>query len=356
MLAELLRVVAKKRSELLDRIRSINVPVSEVNKVWVNCEPELSEERVSVCGVDGSMNLREFKGFSIFAVSAEAVTFGPTGVREVHLCDVDVVYPHYKPLERVRLYMLMMEVLAALRACSSADIVLLDGSIVSNVVRHAPRGLASALALASSELRAIISREEFNSRELAERAMLRHGCSEEDVVSLEYVKYLTLLGRLVERCAKRLVAVAKTSQSTLYFGGPKPDIAVFERLAKEPGFSRPIHRRLSDFLSRLRGADRRLVLSVAGDIDITVFYFRLSRGGPVLKAEAMSRLAESEIERLLGSIARLSVMGYPYPLRRAHVDSDVRERDMECILRVLGLYAEETGREQHAALRAAVGG
>ncbi len=350
MLAELLRVVAEKRAELLSRIRSVGIPASEVRRLWVSYEPSASP--ASVCGVDGSMNLREFKSFAIFAISAEAVTFSPAGIREARLCDVDVVYPHYRPVERVRLYMLTMEALAALRACDGADVVLLDGSLISNVVRHTPRGLASALALAGGELRGVVEAEEFNARELAERAV-RRGCSEDDVVCLEYARYLTLLGRLVKRCAGRLVAVAKTSQSTIYFGGPKPDMAVFEKLTRGPGFSRPMHRRLSDSLGRLRGPDRSAVLSAVGDFDLTIFHFRLAEGGPVLKAEAVGRWSEGEVMAFLDSLARYSVMGYPYPLRRAHADSDVRERDMECVLRVLGLYAEETGREQHAALAAA---
>ena len=40
-------------------------------------------------------------------------------------------------------------------------------------------------------------------------------------------------------------------------------------------------------------------------------------------------------------------MGYPYPLKKAHADSDIKEQDMECILRILSAYDERTGREQH---------
>jgi len=347
MLAELLEMAVERREDLINKIRSLRVREDTVKRLWIPYTPKPLEGTV-VCGVDGSVNFKEFKGFSIFALSAEAVMLDGETVEKVKLCDLDILYPYFRTRERVRVYMLIAETLVALRACEKADMILLDGSIISNIARHATRSLSLIREVFNdSMLVRLLEDEEFNVRDLTDYLSSKGEFSENYILCIELLKYIMLFKKLIRKGKGKLISIAKTSQSTLHFKGPKPDIAVFERLTRATGFSKPVVRRLSDILTAMRSKLPNFLENFFKDVEMTTFYFRIAEGGPVLKAEVPTRLSLRDIERLLDIISAYSVMGYPYPLKKAHADSDIRDQDMECILRVLSLYGERTGREQH---------
>jgi len=337
----------EKRRELIDKIRSLRVCEDAVKKLWIRYVPK-PVKGVTIGGVDGSSNFKEFKSFSVIALSAEAVVLGEEIMDKVRLCDVDVLYPYFRTRERVRVYMLIMEILATLKACEKVDLLLLDGSIINNLVRHIPRnlGLAEEI-LADSSLNSLLENEEFNIRNLINYVISRGKNSENYIICIEFLKYLSLLRKLLERSKEKIIAIAKTSQSTLYFKEPKPDIAIFEKLTRTTGFSKPIIRGLHDILASMRSKASSFLVNFFNDVDISIFYFRVVENGPVLKAEVPRRITLEDIKEILNVILTYSVMGYPYPLKKAHADSDIKEQDMECILRILSAYDERTGREQH---------
>ena len=344
MLAELLRVTVAKRDDIVRRIEGASTRPESVSKVWIHYEPSPAGKPV-VGAVDGSMNYKEYKGFAVYAVAAEAAIFTSEAVDLIRLCDVDILEPYFRPRDRIRLYMSIYELKAAARAVKRCDRLLLDGSLLSNIIRPVvwyPRNIPQELVVQLAAEAASCLEGELVSRRY--RSLLDDDPGDAATL-LEYVEYLALLRRLLDDGGETIVAVAKSSKSTTYFKDyVKPDIAIFEKYARGPGFSKPRIETISEN-SKARKWKYPIYEGYFKALRITTFYARLVDGGPVLKFEVPGVLGEKDVRRLLDEICYFCVSGYPYPLRKVHVDVDIKNVYMENVIRVLSLYGEKTGRE-----------
>jgi NurA-like 5'-3' nuclease len=161
----------------------------------------------------------------------------------------------------------------------------------------------------------------------------------EKALFLEYLEYLACLSRLLERGLDKVVGVSKTSTRASLLGS-LPDVAVYSRISKEPGFSDLMREPFaSKFRRRFPAYDEFF-----NSIVFTSCYTRLVAGKGVLLIEIPREVDEDVVLDILEGMRGVSVDGYPYPLRKAHREVVITNRDMRVISNSLGLLAK-TGRE-----------
>ena len=345
MIPEVLDVALRKRPFLLAKIDRFR-RTADCGKSWESfCEVESAD--YEFVGVDGSRNMVLYKDFAIYALAAESVR-ARGGFVEVYerTADIDVLLPYWLHEERVRLYMTIMELRLALRALKelSDAFVILDGSIASMLVRPWRYAVSSQLrrsVLEDFHYQVLSSVEGGDprvvSKEIVEGIIEEGGEEVKDkALLLEYIEYLTLLYKLLSEYPERLAAIAKQSEAHR-LSLRLPDVAFYEHATKGPGY-------VEDSIVTLR--DHKGGLPAYWDffrnLTLRVVYVRLENGGPVLKLELPSN---TDLPPLLKALSRYSVKGYPYFMAKAHSDVVISTKDMEGLMRVLGLYGMRTGRE-----------
>jgi len=161
------------------------------------------------------------------------------------------------------------------------------------------------------------------------------------MVYLEYIEnFLTILELL--QFGDKIVGISKTSRSNNYFHDSDiPDMAIFEKTCRVPGFSTPIKIELVD--------DRyKRVFPILEDVlrtlDISIFYARFRPNTTTLRFEYIGREDKERAKKILDILESNIVEGYPYLLRKAHREVKITDLDMYEIIKSLGVL-EKTGRE-----------
>ncbi len=324
----------RKRAELRDKMLRLlhREELSRYRELWHSYEPEA--EQSAVAAVDGSSNYKRYKNLLLYAINAAVVSYDGS-IRERGYADVDFLTPYKYLTERLDLYRATLELKAALEVVDEVELLLLDGSLHSNLTapkqwwrfmekEKVERVLRYLPALEESEGAGLVSKEIAEELEDAEEIML-----------LEYLEYLVAIQKLIERGVDKVVGVAKTSTAASLNRGI-PDIAVFEEITSGAGFSTPRDRIINMHYPIYNDFFRSLVF--------TTFYARLERGKGMLMIELPREVGEEEIRGLLSRLVSISVDGYPYPLRKAHKRVVISARDMERFAASLGI-SEKTGRE-----------
>jgi len=351
MLGLVIDKLLSRRDELLRKIEELEKSDLKDPITW-NKIPDPID--LPLVGIDGSMNLKEYKSFAVYAVDAEAIISTSNGIRSVcSTADVDIVVPYWLPRERVRLYMSTLEVKCALKAARCTDaLIVMDGSIISMLVKPIPFAdvllrddylvrIARSYA-AFFEKYAAEDDLELKSKEEVPRIAGKYPYNLESLsLLIEYVEYLTTLKELILSYRERLCSVAKKSHSREIFNAASPDAAIIEKITRRAGFFR------RKDLKLLREVKWRVPVygDVFSSITFTIVYVRLEDRGPVLKIEIPREAGEDEILELLGVFKHHSINGYPYPLTKAHKNVEITNSDMETLIRALGLYWARTGRE-----------
>lgn len=297
-----------------------------------------SEPESCVVGAeDGSANYRKYKSLVFYAVNAVALVFDGE-VLEYGYSDIDLLYPFRKVESRVSLYRSILEVKASLKALEKTDVFLIDGSILSDLVAlKMPEGLDKKekkevieLLPELGEVNAPLASKEFADKIRGEKRL-------EKILFLEYLEYLDAVQVLIEKGRDKLVGISKTS-SRAELGEGMPDMAVYEEATSAAGYSQAIRTPLNKRFPVYGEVFSSLVPM------FTTCYARLEDKKGVLMVDFPRDVKEREIEKILNVIRSTSVMGYPYPLRRAHREVVITDKDIRRFSRALGI-TEKTGRE-----------
>lgn len=151
---------------------------------------------------------------------------------------------------------------------------------------------------------------------------------------IERYEALISLNELLKRRKGLLVAIAKRSSSRYYFNSRLPDMEVVRRYAgMEPGFLVPKE-------AELRFPE---FTGIESSYPIMITYTRLERNAAPLRMEIVEK-DESLLEPLIGSLAKYSIRGYPYHLRRVHELTKIDRRLMTHLVRnlpMLGISGRE---------------
>jgi NurA-like 5'-3' nuclease len=347
LLHEVYELALSKAARLREEVEGEAVPEDVVQGCWRAYEPRWRGRAVKLCGVDGGRNYREYRGYVVYVLDAEAVIYvGGEAEEPVRLMDVDVLRPYRYVEERVRIYGEVLELKAALKSIEErgVELALLDGSLISSLSKplyaERARGLSGIEAFVASLEEVEPTLPGVASKELWPKLRQAYGDKAGRALSfLGGVEKLLLLKRLLSLEGARLAFISKTSRGVDYFASWKPDLALFQEATRGPGHSMPLAVTVG---SRVPGK-RRLPIhaSFFKSLTITLFYARLEDGGPMLRFEVPGRLEEGGVEELLDSLAPYVAGGYPYPLGRAHLDVEVGDDDVERVAQALGLHKVE---------------
>lgn len=239
----------------------------------------------SIAGVDGSFNFKSFIGFSIYAISA--VGIGKSIKEEA---DVDIIGEQRYVDEKIKIKMLELEAKIAEELCEENELVIFDGSFVNNIV-------------IAEERKAIAELEK------------------------DYASYLENFKRIIEKNREKIVALSKTSTRNAVFKKKISDMAIYNHATSAMGYSLPEY----VFLKNL-------------SYGFTTFYARFEKNKNILCIELPYSASESEVRDVYENIRKNAVNGYPYVLIKAHKRAEIKNRDMERIISLLGI-TRKTGRE-----------
>ncbi|NPA96826.1 MAG: DNA double-strand break repair nuclease NurA [Crenarchaeota archaeon] len=290
-----------------------------VKWMWLVYTPSASR-RLRVAGIDSGYNFIEYRGYALYVVDAACVSIDSLeGGEEVFGdADTDVISSSFIESE-LAAYSIAMEIELARRALDSADLVVVDGSLVAKF---------ATLARAAES-----------------------GFEIERLKGISFRRVLDELIYLVGLYPSKIVFLAKNTSSKDVLGLVKGDVYYFDRYTAEVGFSKPVA--LEDCSSigsralgsRMRGEIKRLVGSSAS---VYVTYARLRDGARVYRLELVVEDGESpreRVKRVVEALSAVEVQGYPYPLLRADQLARVSERDVERVATVLGISRDPVARE-----------
>jgi NurA-like 5'-3' nuclease len=327
--------LAKRRATLKAEIEHL-LEIRDIEKyksLWRR--REFQGKKAVIGGEDGSFNFKKYKNFVLYAVNAVAYIYD-SHIEEVEGSDLGILYPYKSIEERLKLYQAILELKVSLEAVDKTDLFLLDGSLLSKL--SAPKTLVLSEEEREEVLKLLPKLEKDRELGIASKKYANQLKKYEKIAYLEYLEFLTTAGRLLERGLNKIVGVSKTSTWSEFHEGVS-DMAVFEELSKESGFSRPVYKPLGSFHGRFP-VYRELFESIV----FTTFYARLEDRKSAFMFEVPREIDEVEVERILNAVKTISVEGYPYLLKKAHRRAVITNRDMERIFLSLGVQAK-TGRE-----------
>ena len=126
----------------------------------------------------------------------------------------------------------------------------------------------------------------------------------------------------------KVVFVSKSSLSKLSLQGPLTDGFYYSNATTSPGFSIPT---IDKTYSKTKA--------------ITSTFVRLSENTPILKIEFLGEQTEDQIKSTMDDMSDVVVGGYPYEFVLAHQQCLIQKADMDELLSIFGLSAQERARE-----------
>ena len=402
MLSELYEITLRNKQEIIRNLDNLGIEQHNVSEFWNNHSAD-EDPNATIGAEDGSMNKKEFKGYVLYAVDAEALNFDGSKLDFIPAGEVGI-FPRQSFIDnRLRLYMSLYEFKVSLRSIEKfhPDVFLLDGSLISELVRSMiPASYISkkqrtrigekylsriestidsahfSESICAKQFRDEIREDAKGSGDAKEQGdanwigdakgsgdanWIGNAKGSKDTkksgnvggagdmridpnVYLEYLEYLLSIRQILKH---NPVGISKTSAGRDYFESEIPDIILFEKVIRTEGYSKPKQVSIDKALKRLPLSpeiSRKFFNGFFDNLEFTIFYARLADNATVLKFEIPGRINEREIEELLARLKAISVEGYPYLLKKAHNDVVIKNRDMNRISKILGIF-EKTGRE-----------
>ena len=306
----------------IDEVISFDV-AKKVKSVWIfyRASPSQYIKRLSLAAIDSGYNYKEYRGYALYIQNTVWVTIDSSG-KEVYNGVVDIDVTSVSNIEyELSLLSIIREINAMMNLVSSADLVLVDGSLIATF---------SKLRKASFE----------SDHELLEAK------------GFNVSKVLKDLIITLSLYPRKFVFISKNSSAKDLLGLVKGDIYYFERYTDGlPGYTKPVSLTESRQMGIAIAAKsfRSIVKSVTGvDETIYVTYIRFEPYARVYRVELVGESGEPvepRIKHLIDVLSAYTVSGYPYPLMRADQIARVSNGDLERVATVLGVSMDPYDRE-----------
>ncbi|MEM3277064.1 MAG: DNA double-strand break repair nuclease NurA, partial [Metallosphaera sp.] len=309
MIDRVYQELVTRRSDLIGRLnvfqRDLDTDLElKVKRSWNEFSPSSARAKKLVA-VDGGQFVKELRTGTVFVLNVEAlITEGVRIVGAEQDVKSGVFRPGNKAKERVGELMALMELMVALKAGTSGELILMDGSLRKKL-GEVKRFNGS---FNEGEIRSLEEKDE--------DYMLDH-------IIYEKQAYLA---ELIKRFGSKVVWISKVSRSRDLFHHELSDVAVLEITTSSPGYSSIVCGPLTR--TRVEEGDVRRGLE---DKEVCSFYARLDHGERVLRIDVIGVPTPKFIESLLQDLYSVSIKGYPYPLVRVHYDVKVSRDDRKRI-------------------------
>jgi len=368
MLESLYTEAIKKKGTIIDQLDKYKESNLDISKFWDDYNIPESNKNFTIGAGDGSKSEKKFLSFYFYAVSAESLIYNEKNSKDnllkIESSDVNTMDYGKFSKDRIRNYMGLFEVKNALKAIKSYDIdyYLYDGSLLGDLIRPYPLETEisqdirfDVLDFAEDELNKEINTIENHNVEVYSNNLVANALKNkfdkirdnndykylENILNyLENIEKLLVLANLLKYNDK-IIAISKSSQADDYFKSNIPDMALFDKFTQGTGYSYPKIKPVSD--EKLK-REFPVEDSFFKSLIFTIFYVRLEENKNILKIELPYKANKSKVEEIIEIISKDSTGGYPYLLKKAHHDVVIKNRDIEHLSKIIGIY-EKTGRE-----------
>ncbi len=239
------------------------------------CEFAPTKEEVVTAGIDSSFNNTKFQGIELWATTAVSIKSDGEILVDLHKSGLGSA-------DDISSIASKMEIEACEKTVDSVDMVLMDGSLHSQLMTR-------QASLGSSIVR-------------------------------------------IMRKKDNVIFIAKTSNTKKQFenlGSLAGDIFYYNHVTNKPGFSKI-------FVEKKYGADKI----------ISSTFVRLSDSTPIIKLEFLGdQHDENEVRSTMNKLYKTSVGGYPHALKLAHNNCKISDKELAKMVSLLGLSNEIGSRE-----------
>jgi DNA double-strand break repair nuclease NurA len=240
---------------------------------WIEFMP--TKEEVVTAGIDSSFNNTKFQGIELWATTAVSVKSDGEILVDLHKSGLGSA-------DDISSIASKMEIEACEKTVDGVDLVLMDGSLHSQLMTRQAN-----------------------------------------------------LGASIVRIMKKkdnVIFIAKTSNTKKQFenlGSLAGDIFYYNHVTNKPGFSKI-------FVEKKYGVDKI----------ISSTFVRLSDSTPIIKLEFLGEQHdENEVKSLMNKLYKTSVGGYPHALKLAHNNCKISDKELAKMVSLLGLSNEIGSRE-----------
>ena len=240
---------------------------------WIEFIP--TKEEVVTAGIDSSFNNTKFQGIELWATTAVSIKSDGEILVDLHKSGLGSA-------DDISSIASKMEIEACEKTVDSVDMVLMDGSLHSQLMTRQANLSASIVRIMKKK--------------------------------------------------DNVIFIAKTSNTKKQFenlGSLAGDIFYYNHVTNNPGFSKI-------FVEKKYGADKI----------ISSTFVRLSNSTPLIKLEFLGKQHdENEVKSIMNKLYKTSVGGYPYALKLAHNNCKISDKELSKMVSLLGLSNEIGSRE-----------
>ena len=349
MLDSLLELTLMKKENIhrkMDKIKKVSV---DTEKYWVDYISTNMDPYKIISAGDGSINKKKYLSSIFYAISAETVTYD-NGMKIIENSFIDITTPHPFLEDRIRNYMEIYEYKNALKTIKAhnPDYYLFDGSLMGSLIRPLPLDKELPITRKKEIIKEYkepliqeIKKGDVTISSLKfEDELNRDDDFNAELMFLESIETLLVIKEVLMH-KNKVIGISKTSTNKDYFKEQIPDISIFDLKHKNEGYSKPHSPKVSEkqFKHEYIIEDEYFK-----NQNFSIFYVRLEKNKNLLKFEVPYELNNNKIEKLIDIIKPTCTEGYPYLLKKAHQDVVIKKRDMEQLIKIIGIN-EKNGRE-----------
>ncbi|EHP89154.1 DNA double-strand break repair nuclease NurA [Methanotorris formicicus] len=355
-----LSIILKKKGVIRKKIEELENKNLNVNDYWVECDFNNPKD-LFFGGGDGSFNNIDYISYSLYMIGSISYLHrvGEKIERAKSSYDIDIIQPYVSVRDRLRLYMLTMELKNALWTLENkgVDYYLIDGSLYSLLIQTHTYGskyvdVEEIYNNYSKEIKNLIE-EEIKSGDIRITSNNIEVEDKNEKIVLEQVEYIITFLELLKKYKDRLIGISKTSKINIYFKNAlMPDIAVFSKNTKNSGYSIPISienlkkemeeieemeknsnklKRKHDYLKRIIN-NIEYINKFENVLDNLYLQFvRLENNKGILGISSLKPIDE----HVLSSLREISVNGYPYILKKSHENVEITDDALEMCAKIL---------------------
>ena len=335
----------KKRDKIHKKISSL-YKISNAEEYWI---PNTFENayNYTFAGGDGSFNKKDYIDYCLYTIGTVSYInkVGESIKESINYWDTDIIQPYKYVSNRLRLYMLNMELKTILWNFINKDIdyYLYDGSLYSLLIQTHTYGTHLEYNKDTDKHILDYYKEYYNEIKNKIYEQLKNNklspiydYNEDERILFEQLEYIILLVELLKKYGDKIIGVSKTSKMNLYFENSNmPDIAIFSNIYGS-GYSNPLNLTDDDIYSVNKNIHYTLS-NFKRFYPVKNLYYqflRLENNSGMVNITSICKLDD----KFFSSLKEISLSGYPYILKKSHENVKITDKDMELCAKLLGIY------------------